>query len=100
MHIPGTVLFTGEQSRRGYLLNRMAMSLTDPANRSHFVADEAGYMRGMGVPDEEIAMVGRRDWRAMLAHGGSIYLLLKIAGALGISLQEVGQHTSGRMEEH
>ncbi len=100
MQIPGTIVFTGEQSRRGYLLNRMAMSLTDPANRSHFVADEAGYMRGMGVPDEEIAMVGRRDWRAMLAHGGSIYLLLKIAGALGISLQEVGQHTSGRMEGH
>ncbi len=100
MQIPGTIVFTGEQSRRGYLLNRMAMSLTDPANRSHFVADEAVYMRGMGVPDDEIAMVAQRDWRAMLAHGGSIYLLLKIAGALGISLQEVGQHTSGRMEEH
>ena len=100
MQIPGTILFTGEQSRRGYLLNRMAMSLTDAASRAGFVADEVGYMRGMGLRDDEIDMVARRDWRAMLEHGGSIYLLIKIAGALGCSIQEVGRHTSGRAEGH
>ena len=100
MQIPGTIVFTGAQSRRGYRINRMAMSLTDAANRTSFVADEAGYMRGMGLHDDEIAMVSRRDWRAMLEHGGSIYLLIKIAGALGCSIQEVGRHTSGRMEAH
>jgi protocatechuate 4,5-dioxygenase alpha chain len=100
MDIPGTILFTGEQSRRGYSLNRMAMSLTDSVNRASFVADEAGYMRGMGLPDDEIDMVSRRDWRGMLEHGGSIYLLIKIAGALGVSLQEVGRHTAGRAEGH
>jgi protocatechuate 4,5-dioxygenase alpha subunit len=100
MQIPGTIVFTGEQSRRGYLLNRMAMSLTDPANRASFVVDEAGYMRGMGLHDDEIDMVGRRDWRGMLEHGGSIYLLLKIAIAVGVSLQEVGRHTSGHAEGH
>jgi protocatechuate 4,5-dioxygenase alpha subunit len=94
MHIPGTVLFTGEQSRRGYRLNRMAMTLTDPANRARFVADEAGYMRNLDLDDAEIELVRRRDWRGMLDHGGSIYLLLKIAAALGHSLQEVGLHTS------
>ena len=57
-------------------------------------------MRGMGLDDDEIDMVGRRDWRGMLEHGGSIYLLIKIAGALGVSMQEVGRHTSGRMEGH
>ena len=98
MHIPGTVLFTGEQSRRGYRLNRMAMSLTEAANRSSFVADETGYMRTMELDDGEIDMVQRRDWRGMLEHGGSIYLLIKIAGTLGCSLQEVGRHTSGRTE--
>ena len=54
MHIPGTIVFTGEQSRRGYRLNRMAMSLTDAANRTRFVADPAGYMRGMDLSDDEI----------------------------------------------
>jgi protocatechuate 4,5-dioxygenase alpha chain len=100
MHIPGTIVFTGEQSRRGYRLNRMAMSLTDAANRTRFVADPAGYMRGMDLSDDEIDLVARRDWRSMLERGGSIYLLIKIAGALGCSLQEVGRHTSGRVEGH
>jgi hypothetical protein len=34
--IPGTTVFTGECSRQGYRLNRMAMSLSDPANRQRF----------------------------------------------------------------
>jgi protocatechuate 4,5-dioxygenase, alpha chain len=98
MQIPGTIVFTGEQSRRGYRLNRMAMSLTDAANRARFVADEAGYMRAMDLGDDEADLVLRRDWRAMLEHGGSIYLLIKIAGALGCSIQEVGRHTRGHAE--
>ena len=95
MDIPGTIVFTGEQSRRGYRLNRMAMSLTDAANRQHFVADEAGYARRMGLTDDEVGMVCRRDWRAMLEHGASIYLIIKVAGALGVSLPQVGAHTGG-----
>jgi len=98
MQIPGTIVFTGEQSRRGYRLNRMAMSLTDAGNRQRFVADEAEYMRGMVLDDDEVDLVLRRDWRGMLAHGGSIYLIIKIAGALGCTLQEVGRHTSGIAE--
>jgi len=98
MQIPGTIIFTGEQSRRGYRLNRMAMSLTDAANRARFVADEAAYMRGMALGDDEVELVLRRDWRGMLEQGGSIYLVIKIAGALGCSIQEVGRHTSGIAE--
>jgi protocatechuate 4,5-dioxygenase alpha chain len=41
--VAGTLVFTGERSRTGYRLNRMAMSLTDAANRAAFVADETGY---------------------------------------------------------
>ena len=37
--IPGTTVFTGEPSQQGYRLNRMAMSLTDSANRERFRAD-------------------------------------------------------------
>jgi protocatechuate 4,5-dioxygenase alpha chain len=98
MQIPGTIVFTGEQSRRGYRLNRMAMSLTDAANRERFVADEAGYMRTMDLRDDDADLVLRRDWRGMLEHGGSIYLIIKIAGALGCSIQEVGRHTRGHAE--
>ena len=34
--IPGTTVFTGERSRQGYRLNRMANSLSDPRNRERF----------------------------------------------------------------
>jgi protocatechuate 4,5-dioxygenase, alpha chain len=93
--IAGSLVFTGERSRAGYRLNRMAMSLTDSANRAGFVADEDGYMRRMDLNDDEIAMVRRRDWKAILEAGCSIYLLIKIAGALGQSLLQVGAHTAG-----
>src|SRR4051812_7946939 len=80
----GAPVFTGERSRAGYRLNRMAMSLTDPAKREAFVADEAGYLRGMGLTDAEVDLVRRRDWKGMIEAGGNIYLIIKIAGALGI----------------
>jgi protocatechuate 4,5-dioxygenase alpha chain len=97
--IAGTIVFNGERSHAGYRLNRMAMSLTDPANREKFVADEAGYMAAMGCDAGEIELVRRRDWKAMIEAGGSIYLLIKIAGAVGQSLMQVGAHTSGQTVE-
>ena len=97
--IAGTIVFTGERSHAGYRLNRMAMSLTDPANREKFVADEAGYMAAMGLDATQIDLVRRRDWKAMIEAGGSIYLLIKIAGAIGQSLLQVGAHTSGQTLE-
>jgi protocatechuate 4,5-dioxygenase alpha subunit len=93
--IGGALVFTGERSRRGYRLNRMAMSLTSAGNRARFQADEASYMRGMDLDETEIDLVRRRDWKGMLAHGGSIYLLIKVAGAVGQSLPQVGAHTAG-----
>lgn len=88
--IPGTVVFTGERSERGYRLNRLAMSLTDPGNRTRFLADEAGYMRDMDLVVEEIDIVRRRDWAAMIEHGGSVYLMLKIAATVGQTLLQMG----------
>ena len=93
--ISGTLVFTGERSHNGYRLNRMAMSLTDPVNRTAFVADEDGYMRNHGLTDAERAMVLERDWKAMIEAGGSIYLIIKIAGAIGVPLYAVGAHTAG-----
>ncbi|HEX4173391.1 MAG TPA: hypothetical protein VHY82_13050 [Acetobacteraceae bacterium] len=93
--ISGAPVFTGERSRAGYRLNRMAMSLTDPARREAFIADEPGYLRSMGLTDAEVDLVRRRDWKGMIEAGGNIYLIIKIAGALGIGLYEVGAHTAG-----
>jgi protocatechuate 4,5-dioxygenase alpha subunit len=93
--ISGAYVFTGERSASGYALNKMANSLSSPENRALFQADETGYMRGLGCSDTQIDLVKRRDWKAMMEHGGSIYLLLKIGAAVGVPLPEIGAHTAG-----
>jgi protocatechuate 4,5-dioxygenase alpha chain len=93
--IPGTTVFTGERSRRGYRLNRMAMSLSLPANRERFRADEGGYMTEMGLSETEQEAVRRRDWAQMIAGGGNVYLLLKIAATVGQSVGDMQRQMRG-----
>jgi protocatechuate 4,5-dioxygenase alpha subunit len=93
--ISGAYVFTGERSARSYSLNKMANSLSTPANRAVFQADEAAYMRGLGCSDQQIELVRDRDWKGMMEHGASIYLLLKIGAAVGVPLPEIGAHTAG-----
>lgn len=88
--IPGTIVFTTEHSQRGYRLDRLAMSLMIPRNRGQFLADEVAYMREPDVDDAEIEIVKRRDWAAMIEHGGSVYLILKIAATVGHTLRQMG----------
>jgi protocatechuate 4,5-dioxygenase alpha chain len=97
--IPGTRVFTGEQSRRGYRLNKLAMSLTEPGNRERFLADEPAYLRQMGLDAAEQEIVRRRDWAAMVERGGNIYLLLKIAGTVGQTLLQMGAQMRGETLE-
>jgi protocatechuate 4,5-dioxygenase, alpha chain len=40
--VPGTYVLDAEQSRRGYHLNKLCMSLRNPQNRVAFRADEPG----------------------------------------------------------
>jgi protocatechuate 4,5-dioxygenase, alpha chain len=94
--IPGTTVFTGERSQRGYRLNRLAMSLIDGANRHRFRADETGYVRAMGLTESEAALVRARDWGGLIDAGGSIYLMIKIAGALGLNLLDMGAQMRGQ----
>jgi protocatechuate 4,5-dioxygenase, alpha chain len=93
--IAGSLVFTGERSANAYTLNRMASTLGSAEKRLQFQADEAAYMRAMGCSEHEIELVRRRDWQAMMEHGGSIYLLLKIGAAVGHALPQIGTHTSG-----
>jgi len=93
--ISGAYVFTVERSARGYALNKMANSLSSPDNRARFSDDEAAYMHNMGCSPEQIDLVARRDWKGMLESGASIYLMLKIGAAVGVSLPEIGAHSAG-----
>ena len=93
--IAGTVVFTGARSHQGYRINKLAMSLTDPANRDAFRADERGYMAKFGLTEAEMDLVTRRDWTGLVDAGGSIYVLLKIAATVGQNLLQIGAQMRG-----
>jgi protocatechuate 4,5-dioxygenase alpha chain len=94
--IPGTSIFTGARSRQGYRVNKFAMSLTDAANREAFRADERAYMRKYGLTEAEMDLVARRDWKGLVEAGGNIYVLIKVGGAVGQNLLEMGAQMRGQ----
>jgi protocatechuate 4,5-dioxygenase, alpha chain len=93
--IPGTSLFDGHAAARGYALNAMCYSFNDAANRAAFVADEDGYCDRFGLTEKQRAAVASRNVLAMIAAGGNIYYLAKLAGILGLSVQDVGAQQTG-----
>lgn len=97
--IPGTTLFDGAQARKGYALNRMCYSFNDAANRADFRADEEGYMRRFGLGAEQADAIRKRDVPALLAAGGNVYYLAKLAGILGLDVQDLGAAQTGLTKE-
>src|SRR5690348_4794690 len=93
--IAGTTVFTGARSHQGYRINKLAMSLTDPANREAFRANERGYMAKFGLTETEMKLVETRDWTGLVEAGGSIYVLLKIAATVGQNLLQIGAQMRG-----
>jgi protocatechuate 4,5-dioxygenase, alpha chain len=88
--IPGTTIFDGTQAQRGYALNRMCYSFNDAENRRAFLQDETAYCARFGLDREQRDAVKRRDVLAMIAAGGNIYYLAKLAGIFGLSVQDIG----------
>jgi protocatechuate 4,5-dioxygenase, alpha chain len=97
--IPGTTIFDGAESRRGYALNRFCMSLTDAANRDAFTADEDGYMQRFGLPDDLRRMVRGRDFPGLMKAGGNIYFVMKIGAVTGHGLYTIGAMQRGETLE-
>jgi len=97
--IPGTSIFDGAAALRGYALNAMCYSFNDPANRAAFKADEAGYCARFGLTREQRQAVAGRDVLQLIAAGGNIYYLAKLAGIFGLSVQEIGAQQTGMTVE-
>jgi len=97
--IPGTTLFDGEQAMRGYALNRMCYSFNSAENRAAFLADEDAYCAKYGLDEEQRAAVRERNVLKMIAAGGNVYYLAKLAGIFGLNVQDIGaQQTSMTVE--
>ena len=97
--IPGTYVFDGEHSRKGYRLNMFCMSLNEAANRELFAQDESAYLEGRGLTPEQRKAVLDRDYLELLKLGGNIYYTFKIAMFDRRSMQYVGGQMSGMTEE-
>jgi protocatechuate 4,5-dioxygenase, alpha chain len=97
--IPGTTVFDGEQSRRGYHLNQFCMSLLNPANRDRCKTDEEAYLSGWNLTETQKSAVLYRDYNAMIAEGGNIYFLDKIGSMDGKSFVELAASMTGMTAE-
>jgi protocatechuate 4,5-dioxygenase alpha chain len=93
--IPGTALFDGDLAARGFALNAMCHSFNNAANRAAFVADEQAYGDKFGLTGPQSAAVAARDVPAMLAAGGNVYYLAKLAGIFGLNVQDLGALQKG-----
>jgi protocatechuate 4,5-dioxygenase alpha chain len=97
--IPGTTVFTAQQSRKGYHLNQFCMSLMKAENRALFKADERAYLGTWGMTEAQIQAVLDRDFNAAIAEGGNIYFLSKIFSTDGQSYQQAVATMTGMTPE-
>jgi protocatechuate 4,5-dioxygenase, alpha chain len=97
--IPGTIVFDGRRSRRGYALNKFLMSLNDAANRASFKADEAAYLDGFALDDEQRDAVLGREWLRLLELGGNVYYTYKLAACDGMTFQDLAGEQTGMSAE-
>ena len=93
--IPGTTLFDGAQARKGYALNKMCYSFNDAANRQAFLRDEDAYCARFNLNAEQREAVRQRDVLRMIAAGGNVYYLAKLAGIFGLDVQDLGAQQTG-----
>ena len=97
--IAGTVLFDAEQAQKGYALNKMCYSFNSAANRAAFLADEDAYCAQFGLDARQRDAVRRRAVLAMIEAGGNVYYLAKLAGILGLDVQDIGAQQTGMTVE-
>jgi len=93
--IAGTTIFDGAMARRGYALNAMCFSFNDAANRDAFRRNEAAYCDRFRLTPEQLQAVADREVLGLLAAGGNIYYLAKLAGIWGLNVQDVGAAQTG-----
>lgn len=93
--IPGTPVFDGDCAQAGFAINAMCYSFNDAANRAEFVSDEEAYMAKFDLTDAQKEAVRARSVLGMIAAGGNVYYLAKLAGILGLSVQDLGGLQTG-----
>jgi len=97
--IPGTTIFDGRQAIRGYALNKMCYSFNERKNREAYRRDPDAYCDKYGLNAGQREAAKSLDMLALIAAGGNIYYLAKLAGIFGLSVQQIGAQQRGMTEE-
>lgn len=97
--IAGTYFVTGVRASQAYNFSKFCMSLSHVANRDRAQADLDIYMDENGLNEFEKELVRAQDWNGMLRYGTSTFLVLKLAGTLGVSQNRVGAAMRGETYE-
>jgi protocatechuate 4,5-dioxygenase, alpha chain len=98
-HIRGTTLFDGDQAQKGYALNRMCFSFNSAENREAFRRDEEAYCASYQLTAAQRDAVKSRNVLRLIEAGGNIYYLAKLAGILGLNVQDIGAQQTGMTVE-
>lgn len=93
--VPGTVIFDGEQARKGYALNKMCYSFNDAGNRAAFLRDEDAYCGRYGLNPDQREAIRNRNVLQLIDAGGNAYYLAKFAGIFGLDMQDIGAQQTG-----
>ncbi|MEZ5893202.1 MAG: protocatechuate 4,5-dioxygenase subunit alpha [Parvularculaceae bacterium] len=93
--VPGTTLFNGDMAQRGYALNVMCYSFNKEENREEFRRDEQAYCRKYNLTPAQRRAVAAKDVLGMIAEGGNVYYLAKLAGIWGLNVQDLGAAQTG-----
>jgi protocatechuate 4,5-dioxygenase alpha chain len=97
--IPGTTIFDGDEAQKGFALNRMCFSFNSAENRNTFRKDEEAYMAKYGLTPEQKQAVREKNVLKMIAAGGNVYYLAKLAGIYGLNVQDIGAQQTGMSVE-
>jgi len=99
-NIPGTTVFDGRMAMKGYALNKMCYSFNSAENRAEYLEDPEAYFDKYGLNEQQKQACRDKNVLAMIAAGGNIYYLAKLAGIYKLSVQDVGaQQTGMSLEE-
>lgn len=93
--IEGTTFFDGEMAMKGYALNKMCFSFNKADAREAYLADKEGYMAKFKLNDEQKQACRAKNVLAMIAAGGNIYYLAKLAGVYKMNMQDIGAQQTG-----
>ena len=69
---------------RAFRLNQFGIGLKIPQRREIFAADECAAIEAARLSTPEMQMIAARDRTGLIAHGGHVLAIVKIAYALGI----------------